>query len=343
MTAARTTEATGASSRPSAPRRWRRRLAITGGVVGGLVLAAGAAGWYFAYTPAPEEPTLDATVEQRSITVDGMERTFTAVVPSSLADDAPLWVALHGSRMDGDGMRAATGYQLDELAVAHGFVVVYPDGYQDTWHDCRPDTGYPATDQGVDDVAFLEALVSEAASAYGLDTSHVYGVGYSNGSHMLFRMAAESPGTFAGIEANAANLPTEDNWFCESWTAPIPTILVEGTGDPINPFEGGQAGAFGQDLGTVMSAAESAAAIAEINGVSGEPAESVVGGEPGEAGAVTLTAYGADAEAPVLLYTVEGGGHGVPNPETRLPRMMGGGTDELNAPVAAWELFSRRG
>ncbi|WP_062289387.1 alpha/beta hydrolase family esterase [Demequina phytophila] len=326
-----------------APRRWRRRLAITGGVLGGLVVAAGAVGWYFAYAPAPAEPELDATVEQRSLTVDGMERTYTAVVPSSLADDAPLWVALHGSRMDGAGMRAAAGYQLDELAVEQGFVVIYPDGYEDTWHDCRPDTGYPATAEGIDDVAFLEALVSEAASAYSLDASRVYGVGYSNGSHMLFRMAAESPGTLAGIEANAANLPTSDNWSCEAWTEPIPTILVEGTGDPINPFDGGQAGAFGQDLGAVMSAAESAAAIATINGVAGEPAESVVGGEPGEAGAVTLTAYGAGSEAPVLLYTVAGGGHGVPNPATRLPRMMGGTTDELNAPVEAWELFSSLG
>ncbi|WP_062464148.1 alpha/beta hydrolase family esterase [Demequina soli] len=338
-----TTTDTPASSTPAKPRRWRRRLAITGGVVGGIVLAGGAAGWYLAYAPAPEEPVLDASIEHRTLTVDGMERTYTAVVPSSLGDDAPLWVALHGSRMDGDGMRAATGYQLDELAVEQGFVVVYPDGYQDTWHDCRPDTGYPATDEGIDDVAFLEALVDDAAVTYALDASHTYGVGYSNGSHMLYRMAAESPGTFAGIEANAANLPAEDNWSCDAWTAPVPTILVEGTGDPINPYEGGKGGMVGQDLGTMRSAPESAAAIAAINGVAGSPVESVVGGEPGSDGAVTLSAWGADTDAPVLLYSVEGGGRIVPNPVTEVARMMGGTTDELNAPVAAWELFSTLG
>ncbi|WP_159450192.1 PHB depolymerase family esterase [Demequina sp. NBRC 110056] len=338
MTADATTATPEAAPRPR--RRLRRALIWTASILGGLVLVLAGLFLYFVWVPAPEEPDLDADVVHASLTVDGLERTYTAVVPEGVEPGAPLWVALHGSNMDGDGMRGATGFQLDELAVEHGFVVLYPDGYEKSWHGCRTETPYPARIDGIDDVAFLEALIGEAASEYGSDPARVYGVGYSNGSHMLFRMAAESPGTFAGIQANAANYPAADNYGCEPLTEPVPTILVEGTSDPINPYEGGQAGAFGQNLGEVLSAQDSALAIAAVNGVEDEATEEVVGGTAGEADAVTATVYGAASDAPVALFTVEGGGHTVPNPVTQTPRIMGGGTEHLNAPVVAWELFS---
>lgn len=325
---------------PTPRRRWRRALAWTGGVLGALVVAVAGLGGYFVYAPETPEPELAAAVVKSSVAAEGRDRTYTAVVPDNLEHGAPLWVALHGSRMDSAGMRSATGYQLDELAAEHGFVVVYPDGHEMTWHDCRADTSYAARIDGVDDVTFLEALVDEVAREYSLDTTRVYGLGFSNGAHMLYRMAAESPGTFAGIEVNAANVSTPGTSTCGPITEPLPVILVEGTGDPINPYEGGEAGMFGQNLGSVLSAEESALTLAQTNGVAGDMRRSVVGGEVGEPGAVTLTVYGQSTDAPVLLYSVEGGGHAVPNPVTILPRVMGGGTDHLNAPAAAWELFS---
>ncbi|WP_278236712.1 phosphatase PAP2 family protein [Isoptericola sp. AK164] len=328
--------------RPLLPERSRlgRALTVVVAVLVAVLLLLGGAGLYLADAPTPVEPDLAADVSTGSLEVDGRERTYTAVVPETLEAGAPLVVVLHGSRADGDGMRAVTGYRLDELAAEEGFVVVYPDGYEQTWHGCRTSTPYPARLDGVDDVAFLEALVDDVAATYALDTSRTFGVGYSNGAHMLFRMAAESPGTFAGIEANAANLPVADDWGCAPIEEPVPTVLVEGTGDPVNPYDGGPAGMLGQDLGSVRSAPDTAAALAAVNGVEDQREETLVGGEPGRDGAVTLTAYGAGTEVPVLLYTVEGGGHGVPNPVTVLPRMMGGGTEHLDAPLVAWELFA---
>lgn len=337
-------DATATQTNQAPPRkksRARRILTWVGIALGVIVLALAAAYWYFLYAPLPEEPQLDAEVSEQTIEVSGMERPYIAVVPHDLPDDAPLWIALHGSNMDGDGMRTATGYQLDELAVREGFVTLYPTGYEMTWNGCRTQTSYAAAEEDIDDVAFLEALVAQAAADYGIDTEQVYGLGYSNGSNMLFRMAAESAGTFAGIQANAANYPTADNYGCEPLSAATPTILVEGTDDPINPYDGGDAG-WGGSLGPVMSAQESAAYIADVNGVVGEPGETLIAGTQGEAGAVTATTYGAGADAPVVLLTVEGGGHVVPNPATQSPRIMGSNPDTLNAPEVAWELFNAR-
>lgn len=323
------------------PRRWVKVLAWTGSVLGVLIIAAGGLGFTLLYAPTPEEPELAAQVSTATLTVDGMERSYTVVVPDSLEPGADLYIALHGSNMDAAGMRATTGYQLDVLAAEQGFVAVYPQGYENTWNDCRAGTTYPASLEGIDDVAFLEALVGELAETYGVDAGRVFGIGYSNGAHMLFRMASQSPGTFAGIEANAASYSTPDTFTCAPLEQPVPVILVEGTADPINPYAGGGAGFGGEGLGAVLSAQDSAAYLAEVNGVAGTPEESVVGGEPGESGAVTLTAYGAGTATPVLLYTVEGGGHMVPNPVARQPRIMGGSTEHLNAPAVAWEVFSQ--
>lgn len=323
------------------PRRWVKVLAWTGGVLGVLVLGVAAAGFYFLYAPATPEPELAATVTTETIAVDGMDRTYTAVVPANVEPGAPLFVALHGNNMDAAGMREATGYQLDALAVEHGFVVVYGQGYENSWHDCRNSTPYTARLENIDDVTYLETVVADVVAEFELDASRVFGLGYSNGAHMLYRMAAESAGTFAGIEVNAANYSAPETYACEPLTEPVPVILVEGTADPLNPYEGGKAGFAGQDLGYVLSAQDSALMLAELNGVADDVATSVVGGAEGEAGAVTLTAYGADTATPVLLYTVEGGGHVVANPVTSLPRLGGGTTEFLNAPAVAWEVFSQ--
>jgi polyhydroxybutyrate depolymerase len=309
-------------------------------LVGVLVLVLGGLAWWFLWTPTPQQPHLAATVTTRTITVDGRERRYVEVVPDGLPSDAPLWVVLHGSNNTIPQIRRFTGYRMDELAVQKGFVVVYAEGYEKTWHDCRTATPYAARRDGVDDVHFLRELVSTVTAQHHLDTARVYGFGYSNGSHMLYRMAAESPRTFAGIAVNAANLPADSNTECGPITSPVPVMMVEGTGDPINPYDGGQAGAFGQHLGEVRSAQDSARILSGVDGDSGVPTTELVGGKAGAKGSVTLTEYGAGTPTPVRLYSVKGGGHTVPNPVARMPRIMGGSTTHLDSPETAVDFFA---
>ncbi|ROO87867.1 polyhydroxybutyrate depolymerase [Actinocorallia herbida] len=319
--------------------RLRRVLVWTGAVLGVLVLTVAALAWWFVWVPTPDKPVLAVRETSASITVDGRQRRYVTVVPDSLPDGAPLWVVLHGANNTVPQIRAFTGYRLEELAVEKGFAVVYAEGYEKTWHDCRTATPYPARREGVNDVHFVEELVATVTSQNRLDASRVYGFGYSNGSHMLFRMIAESPGTFAGIVANAAELPADGNNECTPWNTPVPVMLVEGTGDPVSPYDGGKAGAFGQNLGLVRSAEESALLLAGVNRVTDGPVRTLVGGDPGEDGSVTLTEYGAGTAHPVRLYTVRGGGHIVPNSVARMPRIMGGSTEHLDSPQAAVDFF----
>jgi poly(3-hydroxybutyrate) depolymerase len=65
-------------------------------------------------------------------TVGGRERTFIEYVPKTLKPGAPLLFVLHPSGGDAAGMREYSNYEFDELADKHGFLVVYPEGVDNT-------------------------------------------------------------------------------------------------------------------------------------------------------------------------------------------------------------------
>lgn len=50
------------------------------------------------------------------------------------------------------------GYESDEMADRHGFIVLYPDGYGKNPNDCRRDAPFAARKENVDDVVCLRAL-----------------------------------------------------------------------------------------------------------------------------------------------------------------------------------------
>jgi hypothetical protein len=73
---------------------------------------------------------------------------------------------------------ACTADGVDE----HGFVVVYPDGYERNWNDCRKAAAYPARKLRIDDAGLVFALVERLQSAIGADPARVFAIGYSNES-----------------------------------------------------------------------------------------------------------------------------------------------------------------
>lgn len=285
----------------------------------------------------PQEPHLAARVATQALFINGINRTYTLVRPDKLPPNAPLVLALHGARANGVDMRQVTGYSLDRLAVDQGFAVIYPYGHGQTWNDCRTQTPYPAREDDIDDVRFLSQLVESVATALDSDPARVFGFGYSNGGHMLYRMAAEAPGILAAMTVVSANLPSLITTRCPPITRPTAIALITGTSDPVNPYRGGVGGTALNRLDSVLSAEATAAEFARINGVDTTPVQTDVGIAPGQ---VWLTAYGDTSATPVRLYSVIGGGHTVPNPRYRAPRVLGATSRGIDAAMTAWTLFS---
>lgn len=293
---------------------------------------------YFIYSPAPGKPVLGGSSRADSLQVAQMRRTFLRYVPARLVPGAPLLLVLHGTGQDGAKMRGWSGYQFDLLADRHGFAVAYPDGYEKGWNDCRRT---PAKQRGIDDVGFLRELVERMRRENGIDPSRVYAVGYSNGGQMGFRLLAEQPQMLAGLAVAGANLPAQQDNSCTFAHQPPPLMMVSGTADPIVPYLGGEVSIYGlRKFGHVVSSQATAEYFAALAG-----ADEHRRGRPSpidDGTAVALQAWRKAGRELIRFYTVDGGGHVLPQTAFRYPRMMGKTTRGLDMPSACIDFFGLR-
>lgn len=316
--------------------------ALLGSILGGIALLAGLLRT-FLFVPRRAAPRLNARVVRDTLNVGGQVRSYLAVIPDDLPPYAPLLLVFHGSNQNGQGIRTSTGYAFDQQAVQHGFLVVYPDAYKGTWNDCRTASHFPSQQENIDDVGLARALVDHFEASHQIDRSRVYAAGYSNGGQLVFRLAAEASGEFAGLAAVAATQPTDDNWSCPVPGQPVPILLISGTRDPITPYEGGIVSLFGlQPRGPARSFVETARYYAQINGLPFRPVESELISKSGMT-AVKISSFAQPGHFPVVAYSVQGGGHVVPGPASAFPRLMGRIDRDLNAPAVIWAFFAEQG
>jgi polyhydroxybutyrate depolymerase len=120
-------------------------------------------------------------------------------------------------------------------------------------------------------------------------------------------------------------------------------LLVNGTLDPLNPYHGGRVTVFGFGYrGTVLSAPDSAAYFVRLLGenVHQDGPVVVVPAEPERATWVERTAW-TSPSGEVELCTVHGGGHVVPQPRYRFPRLLRPTEMRFSAPAECWAFFER--
>jgi polyhydroxybutyrate depolymerase len=277
-----------------------------------------------------------------TIEVGGRKRTYLTYVPQGLTKGAPLVVVMHGSGENGARMRRATGYGFERLADERGFAVVYPDGYEGHWNGCNAAGDYSANKLSIDDVGFLAGLVDRLVAEIGVDPGRVFAAGISRGGHMAFRLALEAPSRFRAVAAVAANVPMPENFKCKPAGQGTSSVMImNGTKDPLNPFDGGEVTLFGfYGRGKVRSSRESGQYFAGLNNIPGAP-ETIE--TPVTDGAhVQQVLWRNDSTVEVELVAIHGGGHVIPQPYWRYPRILGPTPREPNGPAMIWAFFERQ-
>jgi polyhydroxybutyrate depolymerase len=270
-----------------------------------------------------------------------------------VARNPSLVLVFHGARGDGPQARRAFAYEFDRLAEAHGFLVAYPDGFERNWNDCRRAIDSDeAHNQDVDDLGFVARLIDHLSQTDGVDPARVFATGVSNGGHMTLRLALETPDRFRAFAPVVASLPAASNMKCEPSATPVPILMLNGTEDPLNPFEGGAMSFAGGliDRGEVLGSEEMLAYFGELAGHQGEPRrERLPDLDPNDGSHIERVGWEAQggtlvdearASTPVWLYTVVGGGHNVPHPKYRLPRILGNTNRDLVGAELLWAFFS---
>jgi len=315
-----------------------------------LVVAASGLWWWGWRTPAYPMPALTGTLEQRSFDHDGLPRAMVYYVPARLPPSVPVLLVLHGSAGNPDRMRSATAFAFDALADRDGFVVVYPAGHEGNWNDCRRLANTSAKQLDVDDVGFLRAAVARLDGDPSLrgsrvDPARIFAVGLSNGGQMAYRLALEAPDFVAGVAAIAASLPAPDNFSCNPQDQPTAVLILNGTADPISPYAGGEVRLFGPfgRRGLVRSAEDTARYFSSRAGYTAPPFEHRYPDTNPDDGTVATRAVWSGAGRPeVDLTTIHGGGHTIPHPRKRMPRIFGPTSHDVPAAEEIWRFFLRQ-
>ena len=306
-----------------------------------LIVVLVCAWLYFGYSPVPEEPTLSALPAVFDLVLDGQQRSAVDYIPAQLPDHAPLLIVLHGAVMNGAQMRIATGYEFDELADQRGFAVVYPNGYKGHWYDCRTRTRFPARRENVDDISFITALIQYEVTEHHIDPQRVFVTGFSNGGHMAFKLRAEAPHLIAGIAVTAASLVVTEDSDCAPQRAASPVLMMNGTDDLLNAYDGGEKIIFGiAKRGRVMPTPKVADLFAKLNGVDQQSVvETLTNVDATDDTRVTKKSWRQVGRPPVVLYSINGGGHVIPQPHYRFPRMYGLTSRDVDFPRIVVDFF----
>jgi polyhydroxybutyrate depolymerase len=273
-----------------------------------------------------------------TLAIGGVERTFHLVGPDT--PPTSLMLVLHGSNSNARQTRALSGHTFDKLAL-RDVLVAYPESHDGLWNDARIGTRSHARELGIDDVAYLTALVTHLTETYAVSPDRVFALGFSNGGQMVIRVVLQAPDLIRGAGLIGSCMPTPGNTLAEmadlDQRRPMPMLTIHGTKDPIVPFQGGTASLWGfRPRGEVMSAPDTARFFARRNGVKSNPLNHRV--TSGRLGA-TVTAYRDDGHVSVDFYAIEKGGHTIPNRDHRAPFILGRTARDLDAGELARDFF----
>jgi polyhydroxybutyrate depolymerase len=237
------------------------------------------------------------------------ERPYGLKVPQGYDGQrpVPLVVLLHGYTSSGPAQDAY--FRLSAQADRGGFLLAYPDGTR----DASGNRFWNATDAccdfygaGVDDVAYLDAVIDEISGRYRVDPARVFLVGHSNGAFMAHRYACDRAGRVAAIVA-LAGLQWKDPGRCGARSA-VSVLHVHGQMDQTIHYQGGST-----LEGTYPGAVDTVGTWAAKDGCFGSLTSTgwrldIEARLPGEETAVDRYG-GCPAGVDVELWTIEGGTH----------------------------------
>ena len=261
--------------------------------------------------------------KREEIIVDGMERAFVSYVPAGQTNKMPIVISLHGGFASPKGMLRLADFR--PLADQDKFILVCPASKK-LWHD-------GADNKGIDDVKFIDQLITYILKTYNGDASRVYITGVSNGGFMTSRLASQLHNRIAAVAVVAATLNIGEGYDLEK---PIPVIYMHGTNDHIIPFNGGRK--FGRDM---YSHDQIIKKWVTLNDCSPTPVITQIPDNADDGTTVVKEEYSNPTNGlKVIGYTINNGGHTWPGGRQYLPAfIIGKTTHNLNACQVIWDFF----
>jgi polyhydroxybutyrate depolymerase len=261
----------------------------------------------------------------------GVSRSFLLHLPptGTRLRPMPLVIAFHGAPMTGAQLSSIT--HLSDVANTHGFAVLFPNGYMQSW--AVPGSETPAQKAGIDDVAFVRSLVDSLSPQYGFDSSRVIATGISNGGIFAQVLGCRLADHLAGIVPVAGLMRRNTAAQCAP-SRPVSVLEIHGTNDPLAPYQGGK---------DFLSLAQTLAFWVRADKCHGTAATGTLPDTAHDETTVTTSSLtGCMSGSEVTSYIVKGGGHAWPN-GTPIGSIddMGITTRQFDASELIWTFMQR--
>lgn len=224
----------------------------------------------------------------------------------------------------------------------------YPGGGYPGGGGGYPGGGYPGGGQGrgeeerrpapADDVEFLNQMLDRMAAKFSVDSARVYATGLSEGGFMAMRVGCAMADRVAAIAPVGAAMPK--TMICLP-SRPVPVAMINGTSDPIVPYDGGTEHNLHLP---VVSVEDSAKAWARIDRCAEKPTQTKLPAhEKGGLETKVHTYDDCQQGAQVVLYSVKGGGNTWPGGEQyEVEKQVGKTSRDLNANETMWSFLATK-
>jgi polyhydroxybutyrate depolymerase len=261
-------------------------------------------------------PALPAGDQMKMLDHGGTQRQYTVHVPAKYdgSKAVPLVLDFHGwtstpmeEEMGGSDMKGSGWATKSD---SEGFIVVFPQGLDDSWNGGALCCG-TSQSNGVDDEGFAIDIVKKMEQDACIDPKRVYVTGISNGGAMSHLLACKEAGIFA---ASAPVSMGNGTTPCMP-SRPISVIMFRGQMDDLVPYNGGGALGF-------PSAMADFDMWKDIDGCSGMPMSTHQ---------YCQTYTGCKAGTEVTLCSLPNAGHVVYDDKA-----------EISVPDVTWEAFQRQ-
>ncbi|MDB4931913.1 MAG: hypothetical protein JWM10_4397, partial [Myxococcaceae bacterium] len=234
-------------------------------------------------------------------------RPYRLVVPDANvpATPSPLLIILHGYGVSGSVQELF--FRMTREANTRGVLYAIPDGTPDAsmrrfWNatDACCDFGHV----GVDDVAYLDAIIDDASARYAVDPRRIFLIGHSNGGFMAHRMACERANRIAAI-VSLAGATFTDAARCTP-SEPVAVLQVHGTADATIRYNGGANAGFAYPSAATSVArwaTNNRCAATTTSGTTFDLDTSIAGAE------TRVSRYDGCMGGAAELWSIEGGAH----------------------------------
>ena len=273
---------------------------------------------------------------------DGIKRNYIVHIPPAdkLQKPVPLLFHIHGGGGTAKGTAGLTFGRFNELADRDGFIVVYPNAIDKNWNDGRKLADVKASEENIDDVGFIIAIVNEIKQKYKVDATRIFTTGMSNGGFMSSRLLCDRAGIFRGGAILTASLSKDYLPKCDP-QKPVAVMVMNGTDDPLVPYDGGPVKVFRKTRGDIISTDEFVGFWKEKNGCTTKKNTFELPNTADDDTTVSVDEYGdCENQGALVLYKINGGGHTWPGGKQYLgERWIGKTNRDIVACDVIWDFF----